>query len=357
MRLKRLVYSGAPYLHKLHLKLRERRQPHAAQFRRLKEVFYEKLWADTARALGAEIKPMGYGFFQLRLRERTTLVHGAEVMLDNHLNLKVAGNKPLINKMLAEQNYPVARYFEFDWARLDEAYAFLKTLTTPGVVKPADSGSAGKGITTGIETRAQLRQAALWAGCFSPQLLLESQVEGDSYRLLFLRGRFLDAIKRNPPRVRGDGKSNIQELIAKENDTRLHGGEIISLHPLTLDAELRRYLAANGHDLKHVLKAGESLAVKRVVNQNARSENESVRARVHPDLIAGGERIAALLQIELAGLDLLCKDLTQPLTRSNGVINEINTTPALHHHYLISEPAQIVPVALHIQRHILHVEE
>lgn len=357
MTFKQGFISTAPYLLKMQAKVRERNQHYTSHFRRLKEVFYEKLWQDTARTLGAEIKHMGYGFYQLRLNATATMVRGSEVMLDNHLSLRLAGNKPLVNNILSAHGFPVARYHEFDLEHLDEAYEFLRALTTPAVVKPADSGSGGQGITTGIEARRQLRQAALWASCFSAKLLIEEQVEGDSYRLLFLHGRFLDAIRRRPARVHGDGKSTIHELIAAENEKRMHHGAIIALHPLTVDAELKAHLQATGYDLKRVLAKDQSIAVKRVVNQNSRYENESVRGLVHPDIVKSGEQIVRLLHIELAGIDLICKDITKPLDEHNGVVNEVNTTPALHHHYLISNVSEITPVAVYIQRHILNGRE
>ena len=354
MHLKRMILSHAPYVLRLRAKWRERNHEHAAYFRQLREVFYEKLWTDTARELGAEIKAMGYGFHQLRWRGKATTVCGPEVMLDHHLNLRLAGNKPLVNRILAEQRFPIVRYYEFDVTRLEEAYAFLATLGGPGVVKPADAGSAGKGITTGIQTRGQLRRAALWASCFSPTLILENQIEGDSYRLLFLNGRFLDAIRRNPPCVRGDGKRTIQELIAAENARRMDRGAIIALHPLTIDAELKGRLRSGKLHLQHILAQDETLAVKSVVNQNSRYENESVRDVVHPDIVKSGAQIARLLQIELAGIDLICRDITRPLDPSNGVVNEVNTTPALHHHYLIANKSEIAPVALQIQKYIFN---
>ncbi len=354
MSLKQLVFSNAPYLLRAQAKLAERRQKHGSRFRQLRDAFYEKLWTDTASEIGAKIEALGYGYHRLSLNGKSTIVCGSEVMLDNHLNLKLAGNKPLVNKVLSEHDFPVVQFHEFDLAHLDGAYEFLKTLGAPGVVKPADSGSAGKGITTGIRTKEQLRNAALWATCFGEELLIENQVEGDSYRLLFLNGHFLDAIRRHSPRVRGDGENTIQELIAKENAKRMNNGTIISLHPIIVDAELKNHLRVTGYHLKDVLANEKSIAVKHVVNQNSCHENESVRKIVHPEIIKMGEQIARLMQIELAGIDLICKDITKPLDKSNSVVNEINTTPALHHHYLINNKSDVVPVAVHILRYIFN---
>ena len=41
----------------------------------------------------------------------------------------------------------------------------------------------------------------------------------------------------------------------------------------------------------------------------------------------------------LAGVDLIAPDVALPLEESGGMVNEINTTPGLHHHVLVSDPA------------------
>src|SRR5688572_32104639 len=46
-------------------------------------------------------------------------------------------------------------------------------------------------------------------------------IAGASYRLLYLEGRLIDAVRRDPPTVTGDGYSTIRRLIAHENRRRL----------------------------------------------------------------------------------------------------------------------------------------
>ena len=43
------------------------------------------------------------------------------------------------------------------------------------------------------------------------------------------------------------------------------------------------------------------------------------------------------LGIRLAGVDILSADISQPLAANGGRFGEINTTPGLHHHYLIAQ--------------------
>ncbi len=48
------------------------------------------------------------------------------------------------------------------------------------------------------------------------------------------------------------------------------------------------------------------------------------------------EDAARILKSDFVGVDLIMSDPSAPLDESGGVINEVNTTPALHHHYDIN---------------------
>jgi D-alanine-D-alanine ligase-like ATP-grasp enzyme len=59
------------------------------------------------------------------------------------------------------------------------------------------------------------------------------------------------------------------------------------------------------------------------------------------------------LGIQLAGVDVMTTDIAAPLEATGGVIGEVNTMPALHHHYLVREPRRGAPVASLILRSLL----
>jgi cyanophycin synthetase len=80
--------------------------------------------------------------------------------------------------------------------------------------------------------------------------------------------------------------------------------------------------------------------VKRVVNQNASRDNESIVGTPHPSTVELGRRIVTSLGLELASVDLLTTHVSRPLAETGGVVNEVNTTPGLHHHYLVANPGR-----------------
>ena len=65
-----------------------------------------------------------------------------------------------------------------------------------------------------------MRRAGILASLYDRELLIEAQVPGESYRLLVLEGRMVDAVCRRGPRLEGDGVSRIRSLIEAEDARR-----------------------------------------------------------------------------------------------------------------------------------------
>jgi len=182
--------------------------------------------------------------------------------------------------------------------------------------------------------------------------MIEEEVDGDSYRLLFLDGQLIDAVRRRRPTVIADGKSTIRQLIDKENDERLGPGPSQAFSYLTVDLDCKLYLEDKGLTLNSVPSAGEELAVKNVANQNSNRDNATVRNEAHPYFHEMGRRVSSMLGVTMIGMDLMARDLKTPLDESGGMINEVNIPPGLHYHELISNPAEKANVCALILDHI-----
>jgi cyanophycin synthetase len=216
------------------------------------------------------------------------------------------------------------------------------------VVKPADGTAGGHGVTTGISSTSALH-AASWnaAGLHAANsnLLVEEQLTGASFRLLYLDGEFIDAVRRDSPVVVGDGKSTIRQLVNAENTTRRTSRPISALSPLTIDQESRNTLAAQGKSPGSVPAAGETVRVKLAVNENASAQNHVVRNEVHEEIVRAGSQLVRELNIGLGGLDVTSHDISAPLAKGDTIFNEINVPPGIHHHYLVANPEDGADVA------------
>lgn len=321
-------------------------------FGSVRREFYDRLWRRAARNTGAEFTECKYGFHRIRRDGVTTIVNLSSVMLDDHLTLNVLGHKALTHELLAAKGYDVPAHCVYTLSQMQRAEMFLLRQGGSVVVKPASATGGGHGVTTGITTTSQLRQASRYASRFDPMLLIEEQLTGASYRLLYLNGKFIDAVRRDPPLVEGDGRHTIRQLVRIENQRRCRHRPFTALSPLVIDLDCRNALEKQGLSLSTRIEAGQTIKIKQTVNDNSATQNHNVREVIHPDIIHGGAKLVIDLGVHFSGIDLICSDISIPPSEGGTIFNEINTTPGIHHHYLLAEPEKGVPVAELVLEHI-----
>ena len=322
------------------------------RFEAVRTRFYDTLWREAAADVGATIEPLPGGIFRIARRGRSTFVERSTLMLDSALVDRVMLDKALTYDWLSRRGLRTPPRARFDLGSFETAMRFLEACRGPVVVKPASGTGCGHGVTTGITDTASLRAAAIHAAAFSQQLLVEKELIGASFRLLFLDGQFLDAVRRDPSELVGDGKSSIRELARRENARRRACDPITALSPLVIDMEGRNTLARAGLMPASVPARGRTVRVKLAVNENGAAQNHVVRDEVHPAIVAAGARIARDFGLGLAGLDITASDISAPPEHPDTVFNEINIGAGLHHHYLVAEPAKCANVAPRILDHI-----
>ena len=248
----------------------------------------------------------------------------------------IADQKTLVHRVLSQNGYPIPMHKEYVLNDLQDIANWIRTEKGRFVVKPTGS-SGGSGVTTGVNSAKRLRSASITAAevFYKQEILIEKEFSGDSYRLLYLNGKLIDAIKRMRPSVIGDGKHTIRQLSHDENMQRSGSGPR-ALGNLTIDLDCKFYLQDNGISLDTVPKSGELVRVKNVANQNSPRDNFTVRDRVHPYYYELGKNVSSIFGFKLIGVDLMAPNLDAPLDENGGVINEINIPPGLHYHALIA---------------------
>ncbi|MGH9063270.1 MAG: hypothetical protein ACRDZQ_00035 [Acidimicrobiales bacterium] len=319
---------------------------------RIHSQSYRRLWDHAVAAVGAELEDLGEGFLLLRRGRAETVVWRHLVMLDHPSTTSLALNKAVMHRLLVRGGLPVPEHLELHQGDRRPALAFLARRRGPCVVKPAGGTGGGAGVTCGVERADELWRAWLAAGRWGDRILVERRVPGEEYRLLLLDGELLDAVRRRPPCVRGDGRATVAQLIDGENRRRLEAGarDVARLIKVDLDCELA--LRSSGMSLGSVVPAGRVLAVKGAVSQNGLADNTTLRD-LSPELVGQAVRAAGLAHLRLAGIDLVTPDPTTSITRAGGAILEVNGTPGLHYHYQVAEPDGATPVAVAILERLL----
>jgi D-alanine-D-alanine ligase-like ATP-grasp enzyme len=327
------------------------------RFTTVRTSFYANMWQRAADDLGATVRRGPGRLTTICLDGMVTYVRNSDIMLDSALVTEALADKAMSFAFLSNKGLAVPEYQEFTLARLDIAREFLTRHSGGVVVKPACGTGGGRGVTTSITSDTDLTRAARYATSFNPRLLIEPQLSGHSYRLLYLDGKLIDAIRRDPPVVTGDGHSSVRALVQQENTKRLQGARASALSPLQVDRDCRIHLHSQGLSPNSRLSAGEVINLKKVVNENGAMQNHNVLAEVHPQIRKMGEALVNDLGVRFAGLDLMAPCLSEPLKDSGGTIGEINVNPGLHHHFLISDPAKQVPVATIVLDHMFGTKQ
>ena len=315
------------------------------RLRGVRNTFYQNLWAEAAASIGATCQERPNGLLQISTVTTATFVSQSDLMLDSELTLRIMANKALTYELMAKQDIRLPRHIAFDLDSLDRAVAFLEEQSGPVVIKPADGTGGGRGVTTGVSTKAALMAAARHAAGFNTRLLAEEQLSGSSFRLLYFDGAFLDAVRRDSPTVTGNGRATIAKLVKQENATRQSIDDITALSPLLIDQEARNTLAAQSIDARHIPEEGEEVRVKLAVNENASAQNHIVRDDVNPEIVEAGARLVKAFGIKFAGLDVTADDIAASVSDPRVIFNEINVNPGIHHHYLVANPEQSADVA------------
>lgn len=340
----------------LYYKARRRRyevQPTKRGVDARRAQFYRDLWTEAAAASGGSVREIEGQLLEIRaghvvLRARRNLTS-----LDDPLTAAIADDKPLVYRLLTDVGLPVPRHRVCAAEDLASAWSFVRSAGRPCVVKPARASGA-IGVTTAVTSRSDLALAMAYGGAFSRELIVEEMVGGGVYRLLYLDGELLDAVRRDPPTVTGDGRATVLQLIQAENERRVAGGIEACQALIKLDRELRRTLRREGgRTLQSVPAAGETILLKHVVNDNRREDNVSAAETLSPEIVKAGAEAAAAVGTRLAGVDVITPDPSRPLAEAGGVVIEVNQSPGYYYHYFKREGR--VPVATLILERLLSV--
>jgi cyanophycin synthetase len=309
-----------------------------------RDFLYREIWREAAAEVGAELVDLTEQHLELRRGGVATRVSHQSVMLDDAATVELAADKSLVHTLLEEAGLRVPEHLEFAAGDLAAAEEFLAARSGPCVVKPAAGTGAGWGVTPSVREPSQLRRATFSAARYGPRLLIERQVEGDLLRVLLLDGELLGAVRRRSPMVVSDGRSRIWQLMSAENERRIAAGGRDGLWLLRFDLDCVFTLEQAGLRLRSVAAAGERIVVKTSTSENAPEENDTVTESISPELVSTAARAAAVVGVRLAGVDVIVA-AAPPSPGANITVLEVNGTPGLSHHHLVSDRPGAVSAA------------
>lgn len=212
------------------------------------------------------------------------------------------------------------------------AVQVASALGYPVVIKPANL-DGGSGVLAGVREAAGVKRGYEAASKLSKRVLVEQFIAGNDYRVRICKGEVIAAVIRRPAAVVGDGASTIQVLIDRINAQRQSGSSPPDtfieqgFNPITVDEEVRQWLADQGLGLDSVVPSGHRVQLRGAANVSLGGTTQEVTPQAHPDNLSLAVQAAAALRLDVAGVDLLVPDITQSWRQTGGAICEVNAQP------------------------------
>lgn len=291
--------------------------------------------AAAARARGIPVERVGeLSLLRLGHGRHRRLVWAALTDQTSAIGVDIASDKELTRRLLDEAGVPVPRGGAA--ATLAEALDLFAELGPPVVVKPRQ-GRQGTHVFLGVDTPDALRAAFEAATAAGDDAVVERELTGRDYRVLTVGGKIVAAAERVAAHVVGDGATDIDGLIARANeDPRRGDGHTRALTRLTVDDVALTLLRRQGLDVAAVPAAGQVVALRENANLSTGGTSVDVTDLVHPSVADLCRRAAAIVGLDIAGLDLRLPSIAAPLpptgSLADGGVIEVNAAPGLRMH-------------------------
>ena len=281
---------------------------------------------DAASRRGVPVSRVaGSSFLLLGRGRRLQLVRDAVTSRTSHLAVEIAADHGVACALLAGAGLPVPTSRIV--ASASEAVAAAREMGGRVVVRPVRAARRDESpprAVAGDEVRAAFERARRHG-----RVMVERHLEGMRHQVIVVDGSALVVVRRTPPQVRGDGVRKVQRLVADENAGRARG---IRTAPIAMDAVTQQVLARQGLALDAVPPAGMTVLLRDDTALATGGRAKDVTASTHASVKHACVRAAGAIGLDVAGIDLTCRDISRPLEPQGGGITGVDASPDVPMH-------------------------
>jgi cyanophycin synthetase len=277
----------------------------------------------SIRLTEGNLVQLGHGSAQRR-------IWTAETDRTSAIGESIASDKDLTKTLLASCGVPVPEGSVVRSAAA--AWEEAQDIGLPVAIKPVD-GNHGRGVSLNLMSEADVHAAYAIASeeGDSSAVLVERFIPGNEHRLLVVGSKVVAAAKGESLWVVGDGTSTVTQLCDSQIniDPRRGSSEEFPLSPVvpTESDEVKLDLKRQGLTPDSVPQAGQKVLIQ--LNGNVADD---VTDEVHPEVAYVAALAARVVGLDIAGIDLVCEDISRPLEEQRGAIIEVNSSPGLLAH-------------------------
>lgn len=291
---------------------------------------------DEARALGLsteivypekEVVEISDGSRKILVKEIFTIVNDPV-----SASATLAKNKEITYRFWERAGipFPQSRYFK-------NATLFPKDINGLGLKFPVifkkSNGKKSIGVRPNIQSFEDLAKIVSDS---NGSFIIQEMVFGKEYRLLIYEDRLLGALEHAPPQVTGNGTDTVATLMQKKNAELqkkiLLGGKVIQT------------LEKRGFTLDSIPKNGVSVLLRETSCLSEGASSIDCTDIVHKDILELAKKAARTVNMKLAGIDLICEDISLDPRAQKISFLETNSFPSLNIHYtpMVGKPRRVI---------------
>ena len=242
---------------------------------------------------------------------------------------EIASDKDLTKSLLSSCGVPVPQGQRVQ--TLEEAWEVAQDVGLPVAIKPED-GNHGRGVSLDLDQRCDVEAAfTLAKSQGSGGVIIEQFIPGNEHRLLIVGKRVIAAARGETASVTGDGHSTILELVNTQlnSDPRRGINEDAPLGLIKPDtsAEIQLDLERQGFTAASIPAKDHIVLIQR--NGNVANDVTDI---MHPSVAAMAALAARVVGLDIAGVDMVLQDISQPMSAQRGAVVEVNASPGLLAH-------------------------
>lgn len=266
--------------------------------------------------------------FQLGYGRRARLLNSSFSDRTPWISNAIAKNKRAASRVLKMAGLPVAENVPV--SSREEALEAVERIGFPVVVKPVDL-DGGVGVTAFLTAAEDVALAYDAAAERADSIVVEKHFEGKDYRIQVVEGQVQGLLERIPGGVTGDGRSQVADLIQRQNQERKHAEDDRRfLHPIDIDTECKRLLRIQGLTLESVPTEGAFIRLRGAANVASGGVPTLLDVSVaHPDNIDLALRATRVIRLDIAGVDLIIPDIATSWLDTGAIICEVNAQPQM----------------------------
>lgn len=245
---------------------------------------------------------------------------------------KLSKDKNITYKLWEKKNIPIPGTFCFH--SLAKLNAEIKKIKFPVIVKE-NIGSRSRNIFPLVTSQEELKKIAKKFVNVNQGIIVQEMIVAKEYRVLVFNRKVIGCLNMVPPFIEGDGKSTIDKLINERNKE--------FKNKILKNEKVKVALQKKGLTFQHIPIKGVQIYLQ---NNSCLAEGGltiDCTKQIHPEMKKLAIEAAKSINLKLAGIDLICEDISKDPQKQRVAFLEVNSRPSLdiHHYPMQGEPQNV----------------